>query len=268
MKKSTIVFALILLAVLTGAFSCKRNMPLKDPANTPSGGSAFISLIDVSPNLDSILKGHADTFNVLFNGTKVTGYTSGTSPVMTFGGIYPLSGTAVGYAAIPAGAQTIEFANGVNTLDSTVLATFHETLTPNSYYSFIVTDSVLSNRDSSRIFIRDTLMPVTPGFYNMRFVNAALNDTAGVDIWSARNNANIFSNVKPGTILGFSPFASNWALSDTLFCRRAGTQIGLDTLSTQTFYNLRTYTLIYKGNALNNVKTNTKRRHLIVYTNK
>ena len=58
MKKSTIVFALILLlAVLTGAFSCKRNMPLKDPANTPSGSSAFISLIDVSPNLDSILKG-------------------------------------------------------------------------------------------------------------------------------------------------------------------------------------------------------------------
>src|SRR6202000_2671462 len=90
MKKSTIVFALILLAVLTGVFSCKRDMPLKDPANTPSGSSAFISLIDVSPNLDSILHAHADTFNVLFNGAKVTGYTAGTSPVMTFGGIYPL----------------------------------------------------------------------------------------------------------------------------------------------------------------------------------
>lgn len=268
MKKSTIVFALILLAVLTGVISCKRDMPLKDPANTPSGSSAFISLIDVSPNLDSILHAHADTFNVLFNDAKVTGYTAGTSPVMTFGGIYPLAGTATGYAAIPSGAQTIAFANGVNNLDSTVLATFHETLTAGSYYSFIITDSVLSNRDSSRIFVKDTLTPVTPGFYNMRFVNAALNDTAGVDVWSARNNANIFSNVKPGTILGFSSFASNWALSDTLFCRRAGTQIGLDTLNTQIFYTLRTYTLIYKGNALSNIKTNTKRRHLIVYTNK
>jgi Domain of unknown function (DUF4397) len=267
MKKSTIVFGLIFLTVLAGVFSCKRDMPLRDPANTPSGNSAFISLIDVSPNLDSILDAHADTFNVLFGGAKVTGYTAGTLPVMTFGGIYPLPGTANGYAAVPSGTQTITFANGVNNLDSTVLATLHETLQPNSYYSFIITDSVLSNRDSSRIFVKDTLLPVTPGFYNLRFVNAALNDTAGVDIWSARNNANIFTNVKPGGIIGFSSFASNWALSDTLFARRAGTSIGLDTMNTQTFYNLRTYTLVYKGNALSNSKTDPKRRHLEAYVN-
>ncbi len=38
-------------------------------------------------------------------------------------------------------------------------------------------------------------------------------------------------------------------------------------MNTQTFYNLRTYTLVYKGNALSNLKTDTKRRHRIVYVN-
>ena len=266
MKKINIVFALVLLAVFSGFISCKRDMALKDPAVAVSG-SAFISLIDVAPNLDSILHARADTFNVLFNGTKVTGYTAGTSPVMTFGGIYPLPGTSIGYAAVPAGSQSITFANGVNNLDSVALATFHETLAANTYYTFLITDSVNSSRDSSRMFLKDSLVPVTPGFFNLRFINAALNDTAGVDVWSTRNNRNIFANIKPGGIVGFSPFASNAALSDTLFCRRAGTQVGLDTLLTQTFYNLRTYTLVYKGNALSNVKTNTKRRHLIVYVN-
>jgi hypothetical protein len=266
MKKINIISGIVLAAAFTGFISCKRDMALKDPAVSPSG-TAFISLIDVSPNLDSILHTSADTFNVLFNGIKANGYTSGTSPVMTFGSIYPLPGTAIGYAAVAAGSQQIEFTKGLNTLDSTVLATFHETLQPNTYYTFMVTDSVNSNRDSSRIFIKDSLLPVTQGFFNLRFVNAALNDTAGVDIWSSRNNRTIFTNVKPGGIIGFSSFASNWALSDTLFARRAGTSIGLDTLNTQTFYNLRTYTLVYKGNALSNAKTNPKRRHLIAYVN-
>lgn len=267
MKKINIIFGLILLAVLTGAISCKRSMPLKDPANAPSANSAFISLIDVSPNLDNILNAKADTFNVLFNGVKISGYTAGTAPVMTFGGIYPLAGNNNGYAAVPSGAETVEFARGVNQVDSVVFATYHKTLLPNTYYSFIITDSVNSNRDSSRMFIKDSLTPVTPGYYNLRFVNAALNDTAGVDIWSARNNRTIFANIKPGGITIFSPFASNWSLSDTLFARRAGTTIGLDTLVSQTFYTLRSYTLVYKGNALSNVKTDPKRRHLIAYVN-
>jgi len=267
MKKINIVFGLLLLAVVSGVISCKRSMPLKDPVSAPSANSSFISIIDVSPNLDAILNAKADTFNVLFNGVKVTGYTAGTTPVMTFSGIYPLAGNNNGYAAIPSGAQTIEFARGVNQLDSAVFATYNKTLLPNTYYSFIITDSVNSSRDSSRMFIKDSLLPVTQGFYNLRFVNAALNDTAGVDIWSTRNNRTIFANVKPGGIVNFSPFASNWILSDTLFARRAGTQVGLDTLLTQTFYTLRSYTLVYKGNALSNLKTDTKRRHLIAYVN-
>ncbi|GGA96487.1 DUF4397 domain-containing protein [Puia dinghuensis] len=264
MKKINIL--VILAAALTGLFSCKRDMALKDPANSPAG-SAFISLIDVSPNLDNVLNASADTFNVLFNGVKVTGNTPGTAAAMTFGSIYPFAGTANGYAAVPAGNQQIEFVKGFNTLDSLVLATFHETLTAGQYYTFMITDSINSTRDSARMFIKDVLPPDTLGFYNLRFVNAAWNDTAGIDIWSKRNSGNIYTNAKPGTITGFSAYASNWLLSDTLFVRRTGTHIGLDTLNTQYFYQLRSYTLVYKGNALSNKKTDPKRRHLIAYVN-
>jgi len=267
MKKINIISGFILAAALGSVLSCKRDMALKDPANSPSSTSAFISLIDVSPNLDSILHAKADTFNVLFNGVKVTGYTSGTTPVMAFGNIYPLPGNFNGYASIPAGPQTIEFTRGVNTLDSVVFNTFQENLIAGQHYTLMITDSINSHRDSSRIFIRDSLLPVTSGFYNLRFVNAALNDTAAIDIWSARNNRYLFVAARPGAITTFSPFASNWALSDTLIARRSGTQIGLDTLLSQNFNNLRSYTLVYKGNALSNTKTDPKRRHLIAYVN-
>jgi hypothetical protein len=267
MKKLNIVFALSTLAAFTGLFSCKREMPLKDPAVPVSSSSAYISLIDVAPNLTTVLGAKADTFNVLFNNVKINGYTAGTSPVMTFGSIYPLAGTATGYAAVPAGDQAIKFARGVNTLDSVVLASFNETLQPNTYYTLLITDSIKSGRDSARMFLKDNLTSLDTGFYNLRFVNAALNDTAGVDVFSKRNAKNIFSNVKPGAIVDFTKFNSSW-ISDTLFCRRAGTQVGLDTLLTQNLYSLRSYTLVYKGNALSAAKTDAKRRHLIVYVNR
>jgi len=267
MKKLNILFALAALTVVTGFLSCKRDMALKDPAVPASGNTAYISLIDVAPNLSTVLGIKADTFNVLFNNVKVTGYTVGTSPVMTFSGIYPLSGTNNGYAVIPAGDQTIKFARGVNTLDSLLLFTFNESLQANSYYTLLVTDSIKSGNDAARMFLKDNITPVDTGFYNMRFVNAVLNDTAGVDVWSKQNARNIFTNVKPGAVVDFAKFTSSWN-TDTLFCRRAGTTVGLDTLLTQSFYSLRTYTLVYKGNAFSAVKTDTKRRHLIAYVNR
>ncbi|HXB10035.1 MAG TPA: DUF4397 domain-containing protein [Puia sp.] len=267
MKKLKSIILVSSLAVVTGFFSCKRDMALRDPAVPVSGNSANISLIDVAPNLSTVLGVKADTFNVLFNSVKVSGYTVGTSPVMTFSGIYPLAGTATGYASIPAGDQTIKFARGVNTQDSLVLFTFNESLQANSYYTLLITDSIKSGNDAARMFLKDNFTPVDTGFYNMRFVNAVLNDTAGVDVWSKQQAKNIFANVKPGSVVDFAKFNSSWG-TDTLFCRRAGTAVGLDTLLTQNFYSLRTYTLVYKGNAFSAVKTDTKRRHLITYVNR
>jgi hypothetical protein len=266
MQKIYKISGLITLAALLGFFSCKRDMALKDKAISPTG-TALIKLIDVSPNLGAVLNTNADTFNVLFNGVKVTGYSAGTAAAMTFSATYPFGGTNNGYASVPAGNQEIKFVKGFNTLDSVVLGTFHKTLLPDTYYSFIITDSVNSGRDSSKMFIKDSLFSVTTGFFNLRFIHTAWNDTANIDVWSSRNNRNIFVNVKPGSVSAFGTYGLNTQLSDTLFVRRAGTQIGLDTLNTVLFSNQRSYTLIYKGNALSNKSTDTKRRHLITYLN-
>jgi hypothetical protein len=267
MKKIYKISGFVILAALVGFISCKRDMALKDKAVSPTG-TALVRLIDVSPNLGAVLNTNADTFNVLFNGVKFTGYTAGTAAAMSFNATYPFTGTSYGYASVPAGNQEIKFVKGFNTLDSVVLATFHKTLLPDTYYSFIITDSVNSGRDSSKIFIKDSLYAVTAGFFNLRFVHAALNDTANIDVWSSRNNRNIFPNVKPGTISAFATYEYNSLLSDTLFVRRAGTLIGLDTLVSVNFSNQRSYTLIYKGNALSNKTTDAKRRHLINYVNR
>ena len=266
MKKIYKISGFITLAALVGFFSCKRDMALKDKTTSPAG-TALVRLIDVSPNLGTVLNTTADTFNVLFTGVKFTGYSTGTAAAMSFNATYPFAGTNNGYASVPAGAQEIKFVKGFNTLDSVVLATFHKTLLPDTYYSFIITDSVNSGRDSSKMFIKDSLYSVPAGYFNWRFVNAAWNDTANIDVWSSRNNKNIFANVKPGSISAFSTYAYNPQLSDTLFVRRVGTQIGLDTLISVLHSNQRSYTLIYKGNALSNKSTDTKRRHLINYLN-
>jgi hypothetical protein len=267
MKKFNLYFALAALAVVTGFFSCKRDMAMRDPAVPAPANSAFISMINVAPNLNTVLGFKADTFNILLNGVKSTGFTSGTSPVMTFSSVYPLAGTAVGYANVPAGAQTVEFVRGVNQLDSVIFLTFNETLQANSYYTLLITDSIKSGSDAARMFLKDNITPVDSLSYNLRFVNAVLNDTAAVDIWSARQANTIFSNVKPGAVVDFTKLNASWT-PDTLLCRRAGTKVALDTLLTQNFYGLRTYTLVYKGNAFSTVKTDTKRRHLIAYYNK
>ncbi|HEY4062165.1 MAG TPA: DUF4397 domain-containing protein [Puia sp.] len=266
MKKIKILTGLFIVAALACFFSCKRDMALKNQPLSPAG-TALIQIVDVSPNLGTILNANADTFNVLFNGVKMTGNTPGTTTAVVYNSIYPFAGSNNGYASVPAGAQTIKFVKGFNTLDSVVLGSIQETLIPDRHYSLIITDSINSKRDSSKIFIWDSLYTVTAGYFNLRFVNAAWNDTANVDIWSTRNNRALFVNVKPGGIMPFATYGSTAQLTDTLFVRRSGTLIGLDTLNSVSFSNQRSYTLVYKGNALSNNTKDTKRRHLINYLN-
>lgn len=252
MKILNIPFALAALAAVTGLFSCKRDIALKDPAVAVSTNSANIAFIDASVNLSTILGVKADTFNILLNGVKSTGFTAGASPVMTFSSIYPVAGTANGYATVASGAQTFKFARGVNTLDSLVMYSFNETLQAGSYYTLLVTDSIQSGNDQARMFLKYNFTPTDSMAYNLRFINTVLNDNAGVDIYSARQATTIFSNVKPGSVVDFTKFNVKASfVSDTLYCRRAGTSTNLDVLLTQSLIGYRTYTLVYEGDAKN-----------------
>jgi hypothetical protein len=268
MKKISLITGIFFAAAGAFFFSCKKDLGLKDGTTSPAG-TALIRIIDISPNFRNIWQ-QPDSFNVLFNGVRVTAYTPGTALVMTYNSTYPFAGTNSPYVSVAAGSQSIKLALGVNKLDSVVIATFNKTLVADQHYSFLITDSLgNSTRDSSQIFVRDSITTQTIGYFNLRFIHAVFNDTAGkaIDVWSTRNNRNIFTNVKPGTVSGFAQYAYNAALSDTLFVRRAGTTFGLDTLSAVSFFNQRAYTLVYKGDGNINANSNIKRRHLAYYIN-
>ena len=143
-----------------------------------------------------------------------------------------------------------------------------KTFLPDLLYTLMITDSIASTRDSSQIFVQDSYLQPVVGYFNLRFIHAVLNDTAGkmIDIYSTRTNRSIFTNVKPGSISTFTQYPYNAVLSDTLYVRRSGSPaIVLDTLNTVSFSNGRTYTLYYRGDGTTNYNTNTKRRHLATY---
>ncbi len=267
MKKNILITGILFVAALAGLNSCTRDYTLISPVSSPSG-TAMLRIIDASPNFRKIY-GLADSFNVYVGGVKVTSYTPGTSVVMTYNSLFPTVSSAYGYVSVPAGTQQVKLTvAGVINPDSIPIQTLTKNFVANQLYSFIITDSITSTRDSSQIFVKDTFQVATAGYFNLRFIHAVWNDTAGkaVDIWSTRNNRYIFTNVKPGAISSFSQFAYNPIFSDTFYVRRTGLpSVTLDTLNNISFGNQRAYTLYYKGDANINSNANTKRRHLATY---
>ncbi|MDQ6814961.1 MAG: DUF4397 domain-containing protein [Bacteroidota bacterium] len=265
MKKYSWIIV-IMVASISSFYSCKRDYTMRSPYSTTEG-SSYLRIIDAAPNFRNIFNA-PDSFNVLINGSKVAGYTPGAALVMTFGSNFPSISSGYGYIAVPPGTQEIKISTGILNPDSVSIARFSKTFEANKYYTFIITDSIKSNRDSSQIFLQDVYTQPESGFFNLRFIHAVLNDTAGksVDIYSKRAAGNIFTNVKPGTISPFSKLPYTPFMNDTLYVRRAGsTTLTLDTLNTVSFINQRTYTLFYRGDGTSNSNSNVKRRHLATY---
>jgi len=268
MKNNILIIAVIVTVVLGGLYSCNRDYTLKSPVQTTSG-TAYLKIVDASPNFRNVLN-QADSFNVFVGGNKISGFTpGGTVSWLTFGSIYPTVSSNYGYVSIPAGSQVIKLSvPGVLLADSVAITSLTKTFLPDQLYTLMITDSIASTRDSSQIFVQDSYLQPVVGYFNLRFIHAVLNDTAGkmIDIYSTRTNRSIFTNVKPGSISTFTQYPFNAVLSDTLYVRRSGSPaIVLDTLNTVSFSNGRTYTLYYRGDGTTNYNTNTKRRHLATY---
>lgn len=265
MKKN--VLAIVAICVTVSCYySCKRDYTMKSPVYTTEGKS-YIKIIDASPNFRKIFN-QPDSFNVLINGNKITGYTPGSAVFMTYSTIFPTAASSYGYAAIDPGTSVVKLSLGISNPDSVQIATFTKTFLPDKYYTFMITDTMGSTRDSAKKFISDVYSPVPVGYYNLRFIHAVLNDTAGkaIDIWSTRANRYVWTNIKPDSITSFSQWAYNPILNDTFIVRRTGTPaIILDTLSAASFSNQRTYTLFYRGDGTIGLNTNLKRRHLATY---
>jgi hypothetical protein len=271
-KMKKYIFGLAVMLVTTSFLfsSCKKDLNLiSDTVSTD--GSSFLRIINASPNFRNIF-GVQDTFNVFLNNTKITATTPGTAPIMTFGSLFPSVSSGYGYVAVPAGMQQLRLTvPGVINPDSIPIIGFSKVFLPNTYYTFMITDSLKSTRDSSQIFVTDTYSQPAAGYFNLRFIHAVLNDTLGkaVDIFSYARNATIFTNLKPEAITNFNSLGVNLQVSDTLYVTRsAASSVPLTSrivLAKIAFLPTpqRTYTLYYKGDA--NLATGTKARSLATF---
>lgn len=273
--KNIIATVMALASVITGitlTSSCKRDYSVVANYDTPTG-TAYLRVVHAAPYFRKIFNA-PDSFNLLVGGQKVSAYLPGGAVTLTYNATFPASNTNYGYVTVPAGDQEFKLSLGVYNADSVTLKKFTKTLAPDTYYTFLITDSINSARDAAQMFIRDSVTTPTTGYVNLRFIHAALEDTASgsqktvdtIDVFSTRNNRNIYSKITPGTATTFSQFAYNAQLPDTLYVRRVRSTVNLATLNNVSFANQRTYTIYFKGDG--NVTTGTKARSLATFVHK
>lgn len=273
MKKYLSILFISVLAVFFYT-SCKKDRThLQGIATT---NSAYLKVVHAAPGFRAVFN-MPDSFNImvgdqrLFAANPTSNTTPATAPAtpFTYNSAFP-SNTTNTYAAVPAGSQGIRLVvRGSVNFDSITIATIPKNLVPGNYYTLIITDSITTVPDLSKIWIADAFTLPSQGNYMLRFVHAVMNDTAGkkVDVYSFRNGANIFSNVSPGDVSGFATFPIPASVTDSFSVRRAGTTFELARLNTVSITNnSRIYTLLYRGNGT--LTSGTKARGLVVYTNR
>lgn len=264
MKKYIVAtFFLAATALMILCYSCKKSLAKVADYRIADSSIAYLKIADVADSFRA-RTGKQDTFAILINGNRITSPNSPTSTALSFGTLWPntVAAASNSYLAVPAGANTIKLSvPGVVNQDSIEIMSFTKTLAPGKYYTFMITDSIQSTRDSNRIFVQDAFTTPVPGSINLRFVNAVINDTPGktVDLWSYSRNAAVVTKIKPDSITSFQVWGINTAVSDTFYVRRTGSTQVLAKFPIP-FTSQRTYTLYYYGDG--NLTTGKKARAL------
>ena len=255
--KKIIIIPLVTVLTVAMLASCKKYTRLLQ--NVPVDRAAYLKVVHVAPGFTKVFNA-PDNFNVVIgavNGTRM-------AAAMTYNSVFPSNTLNTNtYAAVPSGSQDIRLVlKGVVNIDSNTVVTIPKNLNPGWYYTLIITDSITTTADFSKIWITDNFVPPASGNYSVRFIHAAMNDTAGkkVDLYSTKQAATIFSNVAPGDVSGFItfPITTTGSTGDTVIIRRAGTSFELDRYPRNATgqpsaisytNNQRVYTILYKGDA-------------------
>jgi hypothetical protein len=270
------IFYLSIAVVVFFASSCKRNYDYVATYLKADSSLAYLKIIHASPSFRQVFN-KQDSFNVYVDNHKVN------SSFLTFNSLYPFSvnqttnSISSTYFTVAPGQKEIKL---VGSVDSATIYTISKNLQAGKLYSLLLTDSIKSTRDSSQIFVQDIIPPAIQGYYNLRFIHAVLNDTAGktVDVFSYARNTTIGTNLKPGAITNFSLIAYNTGVIDTFYVTRsagASTPLSARTILAKiptTAANIgssspdkRSYTLYFKGDA--NLNSGSKARSLAFYIN-
>ena len=151
--------------------------------------------------------------------------------------------------------------------------TFGEDVQAGRNYTLFTYDTFTSPRNK---LVTNNIVIPTDTTARLRFANLlyAPSLVPNIDVFSKKRNAVIFSNVAPGDVTDFIPYAS--ALNDSFYVRVNGTSTNLQNLVSGNPVDIlvtlnptikRSYTLVFRGGYRTNVSTAGTVRTLTTFAN-
>jgi len=160
---------------------------------------------------------------------------------IAYGGLFP--SLSPSYTALAAGTRAIAIRDTLAPSTQYPIS-FNAPMTAGTFYTIFAYDSL--NAPKYKV-IQDNIQVFNDTAARVRFANFPYSTTAmpNVDIFSQKQQANIFTNISTAAVTDFISFRAN--ISDTLFVRPTGTTNNLTQLNGLVATAKRNYTVIFRG---------------------
>ena len=160
---------------------------------------------------------------------------------IAYGGLFP--SLSPSYTALAAGTRAIAIRDTLAPSTQYPIS-FNAPMTAGTFYTIFAYDSL--NAPQYKV-IQDNIQVFNDTAARVRFANFPFSTTAmpNVDIFSQKQQANIFTNISTAAVTDFISFRAN--ISDTLYVRPTGTTNNLTQLNGLVATAKRNYTVIFRG---------------------
>lgn len=160
---------------------------------------------------------------------------------IAYGGLFP--SLSPSYTALAAGTRAIAIRDTLAPSTQYPIS-FNAPMTAGTFYTIFAYDSL--NAPKYKV-IQDNIQVFNDTAARVRFANFPFSTTAipNVDIFSQKQQANVFTNISTAAVTDFISFRAN--ISDTLFVRPTGTTTNLTQLNGLVPTAKRNYTVIFRG---------------------
>ena len=160
---------------------------------------------------------------------------------IAYGGLFP--SLSPSYTALAAGTRAIAIRDTLAPSTQYPIS-FNAPMTAGTFYTIFAYDSL--NAPQYKV-IQDNIQVFNDTAARVRFANFPFSTTAmpNVDIFSQKQQANIFTNISTAAVTDFISFSAN--ISDTLYVRPTGTTNNLTQLNGLVATAKRNYTVIFRG---------------------
>jgi len=160
---------------------------------------------------------------------------------IAYGGLFP--SLSPSYTALAAGTRAIAIRDTLAPSTQYPIS-FNAPMTAGTFYTIFAYDSL--NAPQYKV-IQDNIQVFNDTAARVRFANFPFSTTAipNVDIFSQKQQANVFTNISTAAVTDFISFSAN--ISDTLYVRPTGTTNNLTQLNGLVATAKRNYTVIFRG---------------------